>query len=100
MADPDPGGADAWDHDAWVAAWGRNAPLILCDRDLSGMPAPPPGSAWLATRMLVGGRRVAELVLLGTDGGRAATPLARQRCEPDPGSVADCGRLLLQGMAP
>jgi hypothetical protein len=91
------GDADTWDHDAWVAAWGRNAPLILCDRDLSGMPAPPHGTAWLATRALVGGRRVAELALLRADGGAT---LARGRVEPDVGSVVALAQRFLQGIAP
>jgi hypothetical protein len=91
------GDADTWDHGTWVAAWGRNAPLILCDRDLSGMPAPPPGAAWLATRMLVRDRGVAELALLRTDGG---TTLARGRSEPDVGSVVALARRFLQEIAP
>lgn len=46
-----------WDHDAWVKAWGWNAPIIVGDNDgFPRMPALPEGCGWLITRETTPGR--------------------------------------------
>ena len=87
--------ADKWDHDIWVAAWGRNAPLILSGADLFGMPKPPAGMAWLVTRVLVRGRKAVEVALLRL-GGRDLATVARGRSLPTPESIAARAREFLQ----
>lgn len=94
-ADDLEGAADPWQHDVWVAAWGRNAPLILSGNELPGVPAAPVGMAWLATRGLVRGRRAVELLLLRLGAHRPAV-VARARALPDPESIAGHARRILR----
>jgi hypothetical protein len=93
------GEAEDWDHDRWVAAWGRNATLVFSDNEVPVMPPTPPGASWLVTRALVDGRPAAELALVGPHGGQS-TVLARARVEPDPDPIVAMALLLVQGMAP
>lgn len=88
--DPDP-----WNHDVWVAAWGRNMPLLASPMDFR-LPTVPAGLSWLVERMLVGGRRVVELVLLRTDEKDVTTVLGRLRALPDPEAVVEHAERMLQ----
>lgn len=93
--DPVPDGApDKWQHDLWVAAWGRNMPLIVDDLDYR-LPRPPDGLRWLGTRMLVGGQRLIELALLRFDEHKVVV-LSRDRAVAEPGLVLDRARQILQ----
>ena len=95
---PDPplaGDPDPWTHDSWVAAWGRNMPLLASPTDFR-LPTVPAGLSWLVERMLVGGRRAVELVLLRTDEKDATTVLGRCRALPDPEAVVRHAERMLQ----
>jgi hypothetical protein len=95
---PDPllaGDPDPWNHDVWVAAWGRNMPLLASLMDFP-LPEVPAGLSWLVERMLIGGRRVVELVLLRTDEKDATTVLGRFRALPDPEAVVEHAERMLQ----
>lgn len=85
---------DRWNHDVWVAAWGRNAPLIADDLDFR-LPKPPAGLTWLVTRMLVRGQQAVEVALLRLSDSQVTT-LNRIRSTPDSGAVAECARRMLQ----
>lgn len=91
------GPPDPWTHDVWLAAWGRNAPLIADDRDFR-MPAAPEGTSWLVTRMLVRGRCVVGLALLRLAEDKMST-LASARVEAEPTTVAAKARRMLQSLA-
>lgn len=52
----------SWDHDSWVAAWGRNA-TVWAIQDYR-LPTPPPGLAWSVTRQLVDGQRSVRVSLV------------------------------------
>lgn len=96
-ARPEPdleGPPDRWNHDMWVAAWGRNAPLIADDRDYR-LPAPPENTSWLVTRWLVRGRCVVRLALLRL-GEDSVSTLASARVDAEPTTVAARGRAMLQ----
>ena len=96
--DPDLSGpVDSWSHDVWRAAWGRNAPLIADLNDYR-LPLAPAGTAWLATRCLMGGRCVVELVLYKLGEHRLA-PLAHARVFAEPTTVQARARALLQALA-
>lgn len=91
------GPPDAWNHDTWKAAWGRNAPMIASDIDYR-LPKPPAGLAWLAKRVLVGGRCAVELVLYRL-GENRLTSLAHARVDAEPTTVTARARAMLQRMA-
>lgn len=88
--DPDP-----WNLEMWVAAWGCNIPLLASPADFR-LPMPPAGMAWLVERLLVGGRKVVELVLLRTDEKDATTVLGRRRVLPEPEAVIQHAKGMLQ----
>ena len=88
------GPTDPWDHDVWVAAWGRNATLIADDREFR-LPTPPEGLAWLATRALVGGRCAVDLVLYRM-GEHRLIRLEHARLPAEPTTVATRARSMLQ----
>lgn len=88
--DPDP-----WCHDVWAAAWGSNIPLLASPADFH-LPMTPAGLSWLVERLLVGGRKVVELVLFRTDEKDATTVVGRCRVLPDPEVVIRHARSLLQ----
>lgn len=88
------GPPDAWNHDAWKAAWGRNATTIASDLDYR-LPRPPAGASWLATRVLVGGHRAIELVLYRL-GENRLTALAQARVVAEPTTVTARARAMLQ----
>lgn len=48
----------SWDHDAWIAAWGWNAPMIVGgtgdEKMINQLPKLPPGYGWMVTRELTG----------------------------------------------
>lgn len=83
--DPLNGEPDPWSHDAWIAAWGRNAPLIVSPNDFR-IPMPPPGMQWLLTRMLIGGTKVVDITLMrNLDSGPVVTVShSRSVAEPEP----------------
>lgn len=94
---PDPalaGPVDAWNHDVWKAAWGYNATLIAADTDYR-LPTPPKGTAWLATRVLVGGRCAVDLTLYRPD---KCAFLARARVDAEPSTVQARAATMLQGL--
>lgn len=91
------GPADSWDHDMWVAAWGRNAPLLASASDFR-LPVPPEGMEWLATRLLVGGRCAVELALHRVAGERLAL-LGRARVFAEPTTVLARARRMLEGLS-
>jgi hypothetical protein len=88
------GPEDPWSHDAWRAAWGHNATLIVDDRDLR-LPTLPVGLSWLARRLLVGGRCAVELLLYRTDAG-GMTALSRARLPAEPSTVAARARRMMR----
>lgn len=88
------GPVDPWNHDSWVAAWGRNATLIADDQDFR-LPTPPKGLAWLATRVLVGGRCAIDLVLYRLDRERRIT-VVQARVPAEPTTVSTRARSMLQ----
>lgn len=89
--DPDP-----WNYDVWVAAWGRNATLIVPAAEFR-LPMTPAGVGWLVTRMLVRGRRAVELVLLRLGEHQPAT-IDRRRVEAESTTVAACARRMLDDL--
>lgn len=92
--DPDLHGVpDKWDHSVWVAAWGRNATLIV-DNDYR-LPKPPENHHWLATRMLLAGRQVIELSLIHFVEDQVST-IARARAWAEPSTVVARARRLLK----
>jgi hypothetical protein len=100
--DPDlVGPPDPWDHDIWVASWGRNAPLIIGDDDFR-VPAAPDGMGWLLTRLLVGGIQAVELSLFRFAEDRLVPPVAvaRGRVFAEPSTVAARARRMLQDIRP
>lgn len=93
---PDPsldGEPDPWTHDVWIAAWGRNAPLIASASEFR-LPMAPVGMSWLATRILVKGRAAVELFLLKL-GEHKMTTVARARTVAEPSTVAARARQIL-----
>lgn len=95
--DPDLAGPeDRWNHDIWVAAWGRNAPLIAADNDFR-LPMAPSGLAWMTRRLLVGGRCAVDLVLYKTGEHRLA-PLARARVPAEPTTVLARAQSMLRNI--
>lgn len=89
------GPSDPWNHDIWVAAWGRNAPMIALDT--YRLPRPPEELTWLATRILVGGRQAIELSLLRL-GGERLTTLGRARADAEPSTVAARARRMIRDL--
>lgn len=99
-ARPDPklaGTADKWDLSAWIAAWGRNAPLVASPTEFR-LPVPPsPDLTWLATRILVNGIQAVELSLLRlTDVGFSV--LERVRVDAEPSTVAARAKVILEDL--
>ena len=88
------GAADAWDHGTWVAAWGRNAPLVVSPNDFR-IPTPPLGMTWLVTRILVGGVKVIELTLMRSGDGPMVT-VSRSRAVAEPEAVVNRARRMVQ----
>ena len=87
------GPEDPWNHAIWVAAWGRNAPLVASDSDYR-LPRVPEGMGWLPRRLLVGGRTVIELSLLRPGGDRVDV-VGRARVRAEPSVVEDrAGRMV------
>lgn len=84
---------DPWQHDLWVAAWKRNAPVIVSDLDYR-IPSPPTEMSWLLTRHLVRGEKVIELRLLRPDSDYEL--VTRRRSEADPDSVISCAREMVE----
>lgn len=91
------GNPDQWNHDVWVAAWGRNAPIIVGDNDFR-LPKAPEETSWLLTRLLVGGRQAMELSLVRLTKNKLVT-LSRARVPAEPTTVAAKARRMLQGLA-
>lgn len=91
------GPTDRWNHDVWVAAWGRNMPLIASAADYR-LPMAPDGMAWLATRVLVGGQRAVELVLYRL-GEHRLSPVAHARVLAEPSTVLARAQAILQKFA-
>lgn len=89
------GRADRWNHDTWVAAWGRNATIIVSEPAFK-LPHPPEGMTWLLKRVLVGGCTAIEVALIRLRRD-SLTTLAHCRTLPDPVSVAAQARRMLQG---
>lgn len=99
-ARPDPalnGTPDRWEHDVWVAAWGRNAPVIADYLDFR-MPKPPAGMTWLVTRMLVRGQQAVDVLLLRL-GEERITTVALERVCAEPTTVVARARKMLQDLA-
>ena len=92
------GPADKWNHDVWVAAWGRNEPLVMSGQDLAGLPPAPAGMAWLATRLLTKGRKAVELALLRLGENQTST-LARERVVPNLDIIKTRARAILQDLS-
>jgi hypothetical protein len=94
---PDPldGDPDPWSHGAWVAAWGRNAPLVVSPNDFR-VPMPPPGMQWLLTRMLIGGTKVVDITLMRTVGDGPIVTVSHSRSVAEPESVIAKARLIMQ----
>lgn len=90
------GPSDPWDHDMWVTAWGRNAPIIVSESSFK-LPPAPEGMTWLMKRLLVGGCTAIEVALIRLRRDSLAT-LGRCRALPDPDSVAAQARRILQGI--
>ncbi len=88
------GPADRWNHDIWVAAWGRNLPIIVSDTSFR-LPPAPEGMTWLMTRVLVGGCTAIEVALIRLRRD-SLTTMGRCRSLPDPVSVATQARRMLQ----
>ena len=88
------GPPDPWDHDSWVAAWGRNSPLVLSPNDFR-IPNPPMGMSWLLTRMLVKGQKVIDMALVRV-GEDETTTVARGRVVPEQDAVADLASRIVQ----
>jgi hypothetical protein len=88
------GDTDVWEHASWVAAWGRNAPLVVSPNDFR-IPNPPPGMSWLVTRILVAGTKAVEMALIRTGDGPMVT-VARSRSVAEPDAVVARARLMLQ----
>lgn len=90
------GPEDAWNHDVWKAAWGRNVTLIASDTDYR-LPRPPEGTSWLARRLLVGGRPTVELLLYRLAANRLAV-VSRARVQAEPSTVQARATVMLQGL--
>lgn len=88
---------DKWSHDVWVAAWGRNAPMIVNETEYR-LPKAPESMDWLLTRLLVGGRQALELTLLKLSETRV-TPLHRVRVAAEPSTVVARARAVLAEIA-
>ena len=88
------GPPDKWNHDMWVAAWGRNAPLVLSPNEFR-LPKPPTGMSWLATRMLVRGQKAIELALMKIGEKQMAT-IAHARIAADEDIVVEKARRMMQ----
>jgi len=91
--EPLSGPQDPWDHQAWVAAWGRNVTLIY-DQFVK-LPTPPEGVVWLITRILVKGVKGVEVVLVNA-AENYLTTLDRQRCIPEPSAIIERANEMLQ----
>ena len=94
---PDPalsGAADPWDHDVWVAAWGRNATVFTNYGDYK-IPSAPEDLAWSVIRVLVGGVQAVELSLhrFAED---QLIPVLRSRVVAEPSTVVARARRMLQ----
>lgn len=88
--DPDP-----WSHGAWVAAWGRNAPIVVSPTDFR-IPMPPPGMQWLLTRMLVGGTKVVDIALMRTIDSGPVITISHSRSVAEPELVVAKARRIMQ----
>lgn len=88
------GPGDAWNHDVWSAAWGRNVPLIASDIDYR-LPRPPEGASWLARRLLVSGRPAVELLLYRLAANRLAV-VSRARVRAEPSAVRARAAVMLR----
>lgn len=86
--------ADLWEHDTWVAAWGRNAPLVASPTDYR-LPKTPQGMSWLATRLLVGGTPAIELALMRINKDDTVV-VAKSRVVAEPTTVVARARRMLQ----
>lgn len=90
------GDSDPWDHKTWVAAWGRNAPLVVSPNDFR-IPMPPPGMQWLLTRMLIGGTKVVDITLMRTiDTTGPTVTVSHSRSVAEPESVVTTTRRMVQ----
>jgi hypothetical protein len=89
------GTPDAWDHKTWIAAWGRNAPLIVSPNDFR-LPVPPLGMSWLVTRILVGGVKVVEISLMRSGEDGPAVTVSHSRSVAEPEAVATRARRMVQ----
>ena len=95
--DPDLAGpTDRWNHDIWKAAWGYNAPLIASAADYR-LPMAPGGTAWMASRVLVGGRCAVELALYRL-GEHHLVSLSPARVPAEPCTVQARARSMLQSL--
>lgn len=90
------GPTDRWNHDIWVAAWGRNLPVVASANDFR-LPMAPPGTVWMAKRVLVGGQQAVELTLYRI-GPHQLYELGHARIEAEPGRVAARARRMLQDL--
>lgn len=88
------GKPDQWNHDVWVASWGRNAPIIVGDNDFR-LPKAPEEMSWLLTRLLIGGKKAMELSLVRLTKNKLVT-VERARVFPEPTTVAAKARRILQ----
>lgn len=91
------GDPDDWNHDVWMAAWGRNAPLIASDLEYR-MPKPPAGMSWLVTRMLLKGKTAVEMTLVKLGSSRLTT-VSSARAFAEPTTVAARARALLEALS-
>lgn len=83
---------DPWQHDVWVKAWERNAPLIVSDRDYR-IPSAPPEMTWLLTRHLIKGKPGVELRLLRA---ADASVVSLSRADSDEKSVVACAQKMVK----
>lgn len=91
------GPVDKWDLSAWIAAWGRNAPLVASPAEFRLPALPSPDLNWLAARIVVNGIQAVELSLLRlTDVGFSV--LERVRVDAEPSTVAARAKVILEDM--
>lgn len=93
------GPEDRWNHAVWVAAWGRNAPMIAEPIEFR-LPGPPEGLLWLVRRIMVGGRCAVELVLYPKGDHCLSAVVSRARVEAEPSTVlARAGAMVSRWMS-
>lgn len=90
---------DRWNYETWTAAWGRNATLVVGDRDYQ-VPILSEPLHWLLTRILVRGRPAIEMLLYRDGPGDRMVTLKRARVCAEPSTVVARARAMIKDLMP